>query len=107
MATDRSACARARSRRWDFDNVIINPNPAYVAFAVDFESAVFNLNVFAGNWSRLQSNGGWILRNTDVTGGARLLILNAGHSSFGTQAIRSCRRTCGQRSSQVRIAGQA
>jgi hypothetical protein len=71
--------------RADFDNVIVNPNPAYVAFAVDFESAAFHLNVFAGNWTRLQSNGGWILRNTDVTGGARLLIANAGHSSFGTQ----------------------
>jgi hypothetical protein len=71
--------------RADFDNVIVNANPGYVAFSDDFEGLHCCLHGISGDWQRVQSNGGWIRRNTDVTGGARLLIQNAGHASFGTQ----------------------
>lgn len=71
--------------RADFDNVIVNANPGYVAFVDDFELLNFNWNVPSGNWSRAEVSGGWVRRNTDVTAGARLLIGNAGHRSFGTQ----------------------
>lgn len=71
--------------RADFDNVIVNPNPSYVAFAEDFENLPCCLHRVSGDWQRVQSNGGWILRNTDVTGGARLLIQGAGQPSFGTR----------------------
>jgi hypothetical protein len=70
--------------RADFDNVIVNANPGYVAFTDDFELLTFNWTT-VGDWSRHAINGGWILRHTDVTGGGRLLVGNAGHSSFGTQ----------------------
>jgi len=70
--------------RADFDNVIVNPNPGYVAHDDDFESLNFNWHA-TGNWSRVNLNGGWIQRNTDVTGAGRFLIWNAGDSYFGTQ----------------------
>jgi hypothetical protein len=71
--------------RADFDNVIVNANPGYVPFADDFELQTFHWNVAGGDWSRVELNGGWIRRNSDVTGGARLLIASAGSDSFGTQ----------------------
>jgi hypothetical protein len=71
--------------RADFDNVIVNPNPGYVAFGDDFESLRCCLYTLTGDWVRVQSNGGWIRRQSDVTGGARLLPENAGRPGFGTQ----------------------
>lgn len=70
--------------RADFDNVIVNPNPGYVAFAADFENPSYRMSSESGDWSRLASNGSWIVRNTDVTGGARLLMADGGNSSVGT-----------------------
>ncbi len=71
--------------RVDFDNVVVNPNPGYVAFADDFEIGKFGWSYLAGTWSRVNQNGGWFQRNTDVSGPGRLLISNAGNSFFGTQ----------------------
>jgi hypothetical protein len=72
--------------RADFDNVVVNVNPGYVAFTDDFDILNFHWNTVGSDWPRFQSSsGGWFRRNTDVTGGARLLIANAGSSSFGTQ----------------------
>lgn len=71
--------------RADFDNVLVNANPGYVAFADDFEGLHCCLSGFGGDWQRVPSNGSWIRRNTDVTGGARLLIQNAGNPAYGTR----------------------
>jgi len=70
--------------RADFDNVVVNANPGYLAFADDFEILQFNWTPVTGNWRRTAVDGGWVQRNTDVSGGGRLLLWNAGFDSFGT-----------------------
>lgn len=70
--------------RADFDNVIVNANPAYLAFADDFEFLNFDWETVAGDWSRVSANGSWVRRQSDLSGGARMLILGASGNFYGT-----------------------
>jgi hypothetical protein len=70
--------------RADFDNVVVNANPAYVAAADDFEREAFGWNPVAGNWSRVNANGSWIRRQSDLSGGARLLMPGSFGNFYGT-----------------------
>lgn len=82
LSTGRPGLMTYKTRA-DFDNVIVNANPGYVAFSDEFDTLNFKWNVVSGNWTPDYTNG--IRRNTDVTGAGRLLIANAGLSSYGTQ----------------------
>jgi hypothetical protein len=56
----------------DFDNVIVNANPAVAAFADNFQDLNFSWQTFAGEWARTQtSTTSWVYRQSDLTGGAR------------------------------------
>jgi hypothetical protein len=70
--------------RADFDNVVVNANPAYVAFADDFERTTLDWQTVSGNWQHVTADGSWVYRQADLTGGARLLMLGAGQGSYGT-----------------------
>ncbi|HEY0680855.1 MAG TPA: hypothetical protein VGD45_00850 [Steroidobacter sp.] len=71
--------------RADFDNVVVNANPAYLAFADNFEGRRNNWQIqVEGDWPVVFANGSHVRRNTDVTGSARLVIAGAGQASFGT-----------------------
>jgi hypothetical protein len=70
--------------RADFDNVIVNANPAYLAFANDFETVTFDWETAAGSWDRVSANGSWVYRQGELTGGARVLMTGA-YGAFGTQ----------------------
>jgi hypothetical protein len=71
--------------RADFDNVVINANPAYTAFADDFEQRFkFNWQSGTGLWERVTVNGAGVMRQSDVTAGARQMMLGAGFDPYGT-----------------------
>ena len=58
----------------DYDNVIITTNPAVSAFTDNFEQLNFAWQEIAGVWSRVQTATSWVRRQTDLTGGARLVV---------------------------------
>ena len=58
----------------DYDNVIITTNPAVSAFSDNFEQLNFAWQEIAGVWSRVQTATSWVRRQTDLTGGARLVV---------------------------------
>ncbi len=71
--------------RADFDNVIVNANPAYTAFGDDFEVQFrFNWQREAGAWDRINANGSGVMRQSDVTGGAHAVMLGAAFGPYGT-----------------------
>ncbi|MFC4309022.1 FG-GAP repeat protein [Steroidobacter flavus] len=80
--------------RADYDNVIINTNPAYIAFADNFEVLRYPWQTVAGQWERVNLNGSWVSRQSDVTGGARAVILGGGTGplspgTFGDQIVQA------------------
>lgn len=80
--------------RADFDNVVVNANPAYLAAADNFETQFFGWEIVAGNWSRVSVNGSWVQRQSDLSGGARMLMPGAGatqiyYGTFGDQIVQA------------------
>ncbi|HEY5760775.1 MAG TPA: hypothetical protein VIU34_33340, partial [Steroidobacter sp.] len=80
--------------RADYDNVLITTNPAYVAFTDNFEVVRYPWQEVAGQWTRVTANGSWVKRQSDVTGGARAVILGGGFGAdspgtFGDQIVRA------------------
>jgi hypothetical protein len=80
--------------RADYDNVLIATNPAYTAFADNFEVIRYPWQEVAGQWTRVTANGSWVKRQSDVTGGARAVILGAGlgadsPGTFGDQIVQA------------------
>lgn len=75
--------------RADFDNVVVNANPAYVAFADDFERLSFHWNGVNGDWERrrddLYWNNSWIRRWMVANVPGRLMLWGYGQGDFGTQ----------------------
>jgi hypothetical protein len=75
--------------RADFDNVVVNANPAYVAFADDFETLNLYWDGVNGDWERrrdaLNWNNSWIRRWIVANVPGRLLLWGHGQSDFGTQ----------------------
>lgn len=56
----------------DFDNIVVNANPAVTAFADDFQQLNFSWQTVAGAWTRAQAGTtSWVYRQSDLTGGAR------------------------------------
>ncbi|MET0534309.1 MAG: FG-GAP repeat protein [Steroidobacter sp.] len=71
--------------RADFDNVVVNPNPAFVAFADDFERV--NDYWDGPSWERVRGtawNGSWIRRWGFANIPGRLRLWGAGQGDFGT-----------------------
>jgi hypothetical protein len=62
----------------DFDNVVVNANPVFTAFVDGFEDFNFKLNTVEGTWARVQTSASWVLRQSDVAGGARIAVAGAG-----------------------------
>lgn len=80
--------------RADYDNVVITTNPAYIAFADNFEVPRYPWQQVAGQWARVNVNGSWVSRQSDVTGGARAVILGGGSGAnspgtFGDQIVQA------------------
>jgi len=75
--------------RADFDNVVVNANPAYVAFADDFAApSSWNWHEL-GEWTRVL--GSWVYRQSDLSGDARLLRTgaDAGLGTLGDQIVQA------------------
>jgi hypothetical protein len=77
--------------RAEYDNVLITTNPAYVAFADNFEVARFSWQDAAGQWARVMINGSWVRQQSDVAGGGRAIILGGGlgPGTFGDQIVQA------------------
>jgi hypothetical protein len=60
----------------DFDNIVVNANPAVTAFANDFQQPNFAWQTAAGVWNRVQASAtSWVYRQSDLTGGARTFLV--------------------------------
>jgi hypothetical protein len=58
----------------DYDNVVVNENPAFTAFADDFEQLNFVWSDTVGNWTRVNTGPTWVRRQSDLSGAARLVV---------------------------------
>jgi hypothetical protein len=59
----------------DYDNVVVNENPAFTAFIDDFQAPnVAWQYAPPGAWTRVDAGTSWVLRQSDLTGGARQVI---------------------------------
>jgi hypothetical protein len=58
----------------DYDNVVVNENPAFTAFADDFEQLNFVWSDTVGNWTRVNTGTTWVRRQSDLSGAARLVV---------------------------------
>jgi len=70
--------------RVDFDNVVVNANPAFLAFSDGFGGLDYWASRAGGDWPTVNVNGSYVRRQSDVTGGARLVIYGAGFGNYGT-----------------------
>lgn len=68
----------------DYDNVVANSNPAFTAFVDNFELLNFDWFIAAGTWTRENTGATWVRRQSDLTGGARLL---AAGETLGDQIV--------------------
>lgn len=68
----------------DYDNVVVNENPAFTAFADDFELLNFDWYTAAGTWTRVDTGTTWVRRQSDLAGGARLLGIG---ETWGDQIV--------------------
>jgi hypothetical protein len=68
----------------DYDNVLVNQNPAFTALLDDFQLINFDWHIAAGTWNRVDTGTSWVRRQSDLTGGARLLAIG---ETFGDQII--------------------
>lgn len=78
--------------RVDFDNVVVNANPAYVAFADAFEQPTFQTWVSeSGEWARVDTGTTRVYRQSDLSGDARLLRTGAGNGlgTLGDQIVQA------------------
>ena len=77
--------------RADFDNVVVNANPAYVAFADSFGGSSWHWHTEPGEWTRVEANGSWVYRQGDLSGDARLLRTGAeaGLGTLGDQIVQA------------------
>lgn len=59
----------------DFDNVIVNANPAVAAFTAQFQEPNFAWQTIAGVWARVQTGPTTgVYRQSDLSGGARTYL---------------------------------
>jgi hypothetical protein len=58
----------------DFDNIIVNANPAVNAFATDFQQSSPSWQASAGSWAQVQVGTNWVFRQSDLAGGARTFL---------------------------------
>ena len=59
----------------DFDNIIVNANPAVTAFTDNFQEPNFPWQTAAGVWTRVQAGStSRVYRQSDLTGGARSFL---------------------------------
>jgi hypothetical protein len=72
--------------RADYDNIVANSNPAFTAFFDDFETLNFVWQEQTpGPWTRVNTGTSWVRRQSDLTGGARLVT--AGSGTLGDQIV--------------------
>ncbi|MFC4313609.1 FG-GAP repeat protein [Steroidobacter flavus] len=69
----------------DYDNIVANSNPALTALVDDFELLNFDFQAVAGSWSRFNTGTTWVRRQSDVTGGTRLVT--GGLGTMGDQIV--------------------
>ncbi|GFE85819.1 FG-GAP repeat protein [Steroidobacter agaridevorans] len=68
----------------DYDNIVVNENPAFTAFVDDFQLINFDWNAVAGTWNRVDTGTTWVRRQSDLTGGARLVTIG---ETLGDQIV--------------------
>ncbi len=71
----------------DYDNVVVNPNPAFTALFDDFEILNFAWQVIPATslWTRTNTGASWVRRQSDLTGGTRLVT--GGSGTLGDQIV--------------------
>jgi hypothetical protein len=74
LTTGRPGLMTYRARV-DFDNVVVNANPAVTAYINDFQAPNYAFQEIAGAWARAQaSTTSYVYRQFDLSGGARAVL---------------------------------